>query len=227
MEDFFHNIFPKLKPLRFKDKCAVLEHESNADVREVVWNNLDGLYFDHELAKKLTSIFEKFESPELFRKDCDGILIFEKDGRKYIFLTELKSGFGTERTYKAKRQLIASYIKLNMILSLGSFYKPEEYIVKYFIFGYPPKAEFLSSRLQSLSMMPRGHARFEEYQFSRRLFFPLTSQSFHNYKAKVEEIECIRDLGLNNKIFSNPLDFYFIEVPEGSRSITLDVNVFL
>ena len=60
-----------------------------------------------------------------------------------MFLTELKSQFDNTQLVKAKAQIIASFIKTNMVLNLASCYRIEDYIVKGFIVSRPPTSEFM------------------------------------------------------------------------------------
>ncbi|MDE5791671.1 MAG: hypothetical protein K2H96_10650 [Muribaculaceae bacterium] len=228
MLTFFQNIFPNILPQEFMGSCDVLEHDVNPSttVRKVCWTGIDGLFFDHALAQKLTSIFDKGGSPEILRKDCDGVLVFEHNGINYIFLTELKSGFGTERAYKAKRQLVGTFLKLNMVLGLANFYDRKNYVIKFIICGHPPKQDFLQ-KLHMMTNLPLEDPRTPERRFSRGLFFPPKKEKIHHLSCNASDLLCLSNFGIGMNSLGNVCDFYFVEVPEGDSSINLNVNDFL
>lgn len=201
----------------------ILEHGGQATVTKVTWHNSDFNNIDAQLAKDATSFFTICNAPEVFRKDCDGIMTFERDGKKYMFLTELKSNFSTQDLVKAKSQIMASFIKTNMILHLLSSYKIEDYTVKGFIVGHPPKTDFLVT-LHQLTSLPKDDQKRREYDLAMRLF--LYSKDCHTTLTP-KDFFCIKGLPLGNRGVFPKIDLHFIEVPYGSSSTTLDVTNYL
>ena len=104
-ENFFKAIAPKYASPLHKGRVEIIEHESGAKVNKVTWIGSDFDHFDHTLAKDLKEFFELAGSPDVFMHDCDGVILFEKDSRKYMFLTELKSNFSTQNYMSQRHRL--------------------------------------------------------------------------------------------------------------------------
>lgn len=138
VQDFFNAVLPNYTiPLR-KGAVEILEHEADAKVKCVRWLNADFNHLDHSLSKDFTSFFQKAGAPGVLHHDCDGVIWFELDGKKYMFFTELKSKFRTQDLLKAKMQIVSSFLKTNLILNLSIGYRTEDYIIKGFIIGRAP-----------------------------------------------------------------------------------------
>ena len=205
-----------------KGAIDILEYDEKATVRKVTWINSDFNYFDSTLAKDMTAFFQKSTKNELFCKDCDGVIIFEHGGKKYMFITELKSGFSTEIFYKAKTQILSSFIKTNMILHLLSCYKLEDYIVKGFIVGHPPKPDFIYN-VSKADMLKDSDTK-KKHEFARSFFIKNKS---HIRFLKPKDFYCLKGLPLGDRgIFQN-IELYFIEVKDGDSEIKLDVTNYI
>ncbi len=205
-----------------RGKVDIYEHEAKATVRKVTWINSDFNYFDPTLAKDMTAFFQKATENELFWKDCDGVIIFEHDGKKYMFITELKSGFSTQVIYKAKTQIISSFIKTNMVLHLLSCYKLEDYIVKGFIVGHPPKPDFIYN-VSKADMLKDNDIKIQ-HEFARKFFI---DNKEHSRSLKPKDLYCLKGLPLGDRgIFQN-IELYFIEVKDGNSEIELDVMNYI
>lgn len=222
LKDFLDAVAPRYASPIQTGEVDILEHESDALFKKVVWKDADFQHMDHQLAKDLKSFFETAGSPEVFRKDCDGVVLFETEGKKYMFLTELKSSFGTEKLMKAKTQIVSSFIKTNMILHLSSCYKLEDYIIKGFIVGYPPRRDFLVD-LYRRSMLPGG-IKSGDYDLAKRLFINNASRSI---TLRPTDFFCLRGLPLGERGIFPKIDLHFIEVNVPDSEITLSVKSFL
>lgn len=194
IKDFLDAIVPKYSSHLERGSVVIQEHDPTAKVKRLVWTGADFQHFDHNLAKDMTSFFTTATSPEVFHHDCDGIVLFEMGNKKYMFLCELKSGFGTEVLYKAKTQILSSFLKTNMLLHLYTCYKLEDYEVKGFIVGYPPKSDFLV-KLHKQSML-QNNPKEKEYTLAKKLFI-------RNYERKITlkptDLYCINGLPLGDR----------------------------
>jgi hypothetical protein len=76
--------------------------------------------------KEQMDFFNKVEGELSFRKDSDGVCLLKKGDKLYFILIEMKSGY-KEVSKKAFYQIIASYMKMKMILNTFPGYTPEEY----------------------------------------------------------------------------------------------------
>ena len=91
---------------------SIKETSSQSKVKELIWSNSCFQYIDPTIVKDLTSFFQKANSSDIFHSDCDGITILEENGKKYLFLSELKSTFDSSDVFHAREQIISSYIKI-------------------------------------------------------------------------------------------------------------------
>lgn len=93
IQDFVGKILPKYHTPIHRGSVDIVEHDKGASIKRVTWTNSDFFHLNHDLAKDMKPFFEGAMAPDIFWKDCDGIIFFEKEGKKYMFLTELKSKF--------------------------------------------------------------------------------------------------------------------------------------
>lgn len=223
MKEFIDSVIPKYSSVVSRGSVDVIEHESGASVKKVVWTGADFQYWDHQMAKDMTSFFNIANSPEVFRKDCDGVMLFEKDGKKYMFLTELKSKFDTEKLHHAKTQIVSSFLKTNMLLHLSNKYKLEDYTIKGFIVGYPPKSDFVFN-MDKGSMLSGGSSRAREFGLTIKLFI---KNDTHTILLRPSDVYCLKSLPLGSRGIFPEIELHFIPVPSGSSDITLKVEDYL
>ncbi len=221
-ENFFQAIAPKYASPVQKGSVEIIEHESGAKVKKVTWIGSDFDHFDHTLAKDLKEFFDPAGSPDVFMHDCDGVILFEDDGRKYMFLTELKSSFSTQKLHEAKTQIASSFLKTNMLLHLSLCYKLEDYIIKGFIVGRPPKSDFIVT-LHKGSMLSNKQKE-REYDLAKRLLILSQTKSA---KFRPYELFCLRGLPLGNRGVFPEIELHFIEVHEPDSEITLDIRDYI
>ncbi|MGL5785214.1 MAG: hypothetical protein ACRCX4_00125 [Bacteroidales bacterium] len=125
-----------------KDKAEIIEHDKNSKVKKLNIINQDNfLLIDTELIRDFSSFFKD----EILKKDSDGIVLFElekgKDKAKYIYIIELKSTYNSVEIYKAKNQIISTYIKLNILLNAIQPFNKTKYKFKGFIIALTPSLE--------------------------------------------------------------------------------------
>ncbi|WP_289752341.1 hypothetical protein [uncultured Duncaniella sp.] len=226
LNDFLEAIAPNYAKGLQRGRVEILEHSADAQVKRVEWTHSDFHHMDHSMSRDLKPFFETYAgSPNVFYKDCDGIILFEHDGKKYMFLTELKSQFDNTQLVKAKTQIIASFIKTNMVLNLASCYHIEDYIVKGFIVSRPPTSEFIRVLHQG-SMLPSGN----HLEFATRLFTSdkqKISDQVHKLLMKPTECFCIHGMPLGDRGIFNEIEMYHIAVPPPDDFITLDVRDYI
>lgn len=99
----------------------------------------DFISLNNSLLKKSNEIFSKENAARSrisFRRECDGICFLELEGKRYLLLIEVKSGFN-EIKNKGLEQLVASYVRVRCLLNTISAYCPEDYEEKAIIVSYP------------------------------------------------------------------------------------------
>lgn len=157
----FGEIFPNYAPQPMKGTylCEEQEHPGNPNTfRLFTLNQVEGYSIPNTLVKDDSSIFVKAGTKDLLREDCDGIFLTEQEGKKYLYLCELKSTFSTQQITKAKNQLIGSYLKLHSLFSLLQAYHPEEWIVKGIIVSFAPDTE-------TVNLLSKNREQNKAYDF--------------------------------------------------------------
>lgn len=215
-------LFPKYISMSYhRDSLTIKEDGHEAKIREVVWTNSDFQNIDQLIVKDFTSFFQTAGAAGLFYDDCDNIMMFEKDGQKYLFFSELKSNFDSQDVYHAKDQIISSYLKINLLLNLIPNYKTEDFIVKGFIFSYPPDQEYLRE-LYRKQMFKPGSKYKAEAEFILDLCYQSTSTT-------LTPLSChkLKGLPLGERGVFQRIEIHHIQVPKDVSSITLDVQQYI
>ncbi len=216
------SLFPNYEMEYFYDSVLITEKNDTAKVKKLKWTNSCFQNIDTKIVKDLTAFFVENQAPEVFNWDCDGISIFEEDGHKYVFLSELKSSFSSSELYHAKDQLISSYIKINMILHLLPGYKKQDYIFKAFIVGLPANKNYIRDLHKQL-FLNSGSKYKTEAEFTDELY----NSSERSLTLRATECHKLKDLPLGHNCLFNELEFHFIEVPNGASSIDVDIHDYI
>lgn len=207
----------------FRDSVSVKETTPHSKVKEVVWSNSCFQQIDSEIVKDMSAFFRKAQSADVFHYDCDGITIFEENGKKYMFLSELKSTFDSRDILHAREQIISSYIKINMAMNLLHCYNANEFIAKGFIVCLPHQKEYVRD-LHKAQFLPGGSQYKEEAKLVLDLCYRNDSK-----KTIIKPSDCykLKGLPLGDRCLFNEMELYLIEVPHGTERITLNVNDYI
>lgn len=218
--DSLKSYFPAYDFKKVTGSLEILEPDKGAKVRRVVWNYPSFQVIDPAIIKEFTSLYDKGGSRDIFRKDCDGIFICEHEGNKYFIFNELKSTFDTSDIYKAKKQIISSYLKMNLLMHLAPGYRNEDFRIKGFIFSHPPHDSFINDLKDKLSL-PRQSEWRKDAEFvsdlivrGKNIFQPLDFSS-------------LKGLQFGDRGIFNHLELYYIPVPKGCNSLSLNLLNFL
>lgn len=225
VKDFLDAVAPNYSRAVCIGSVEICEQDVKAgqlQVEKVKWTGADFQHMDHQLSKDMKSFFDLAGSPEVFRKYCDGVILFEDDGKKYMFLTELKSNFATEVLLKAKTQIISTFLKTNMLLHLSSCYRLEDFIIKGFIVGYPPRPDF-KINLYRGSMVLKNEKE-HEYTLDRKLWI---NNPTHSITLTPTDFLCIKGLPLGDRGIFPKIDLHYIPVNPPDREISLSVRDFI
>ncbi len=76
--------------------------------------------------------------------ECDGILICDYNGKKYLVIIELKSSYTVANIKKARLQLQASYVKIMSILNMLDGCSIDDFECCCFIVSLEPDTETIS-----------------------------------------------------------------------------------
>ena len=218
-----NSIFPKYSMEYSNKDISIKETSSQSKVKELIWSNSCFQYIDPTIVKDLTSFFQKANSSDIFHNDCDGITILEENGKKYLFLSELKSTFDSSDVFHAREQIISSYIKINMVMHLLRCYNKDDFIAKGFIVGLPPNKDYLRD-LHKEQFLDCNNQYNAESKFVLDLCYGNKEK-----KITLSPNDChkLKKLPLGDKCLFNEMEFYYIEVPAGCNSIKLDVHNYI
>lgn len=229
IENTFRAIFTAKSPAMVsKDAVShIVERDKGASFTNVDWTNGYFMTFDPSIAKDMTSFFAKYGAPEVFQKDCDGVMIFEEKEQRYLYLTELKSSFDARRICEAKTQLLSTYLKINMLLNLTQGWKNEKTIVKGFIVSPGPdknkRAEW--KRDARAAKYSSNRFRYSDTIFCGKLLGCTDSKI--PLLLKPQESHHLAPCRLGERGIFPEIELHYVEVPAGQTSMTLDARDYL
>ncbi|MBR3566994.1 MAG: hypothetical protein IKO46_10850 [Salinivirgaceae bacterium] len=201
--------YPELKSEKFHESCTIVEPQNNGTEKfqEIVLTGWDGILFPHELARKTSSFPSIAKHTSVLNLDCDGIVIFEKNGEKYILFCELKSSFIWEDITHAKDQLIGSSVKLKGLLNTLQGFNTNDYKYIGLIVSFEPTQE----QLTNISKNDNAGAAFAISLNSQKHYFMPADKCDKYYYP----------------LAAGQFDIYYISVPNRQTTISVNVNSFL
>lgn len=203
----FDVAFPGVASTRFNGSCKVEEPENiknGKGFQQIEFTGIDGISFPHELARKTSSFASIAQHKWILSLDCDGIILFEKNGQKYMIFCELKSTFSTKEIAKAKNQVIGSYVKMKGLFSTLQGYDVDDYKPVGIIVSFEPTQE----QLNAISKLENPTSSFA-----------ITLNSKKTYHMSASKCD----------IFFHPFavgnfDIYYIGVPGLQQTYSIDLN---
>lgn len=161
MIEEFNQIYPKYAASPFVNGCAVEEPAENAFNRLIV-TDCSGYAFPRSLAADTMSFYSKATSPDPMRFNSDGIFLTEIEGRRCLFVCELKSSFDPAQIAHAKEQIVGTLLRLKAQMSILQAKPDWEYhgvIVSY----EPTKGQIIN-----VSKLTSRDAKFSSYLYMRK-----------------------------------------------------------
>ena len=216
--------YPKYNHTYYQNQVVIEEEEANATVKKLIFKNSNFHFVDTNMIKDCTSLFQLVapsnpSTHDIFKKDCDGILLFQNEADKFFFLIELKSSFSTQELFKAMHQIISSYIKSNMLMHLLATYEVADYTFKAFIASHPPKRDYMVTLRKQLI---KGKGKYRtEAEFACDLVFKKC--------AHINPTDCekLKHLNFGSKCLFQQLSFNYIEVPNENSSVDIDIAQYV
>lgn len=198
-------------------------HEMSVDskIKDITWTNADFQVFDPKIAKDLTGFFQNAKAGDIFYFDCDGVFLLQGDGKKYLFLCELKSKFDSSDIYHACNQITSTYIKMSMVLNLLPNYRKDDVVVKGFIISRPAEKNYLRD-LHKKCMMGYKSKFTTEAEFCYNLCY----NSSQTYNMTLKNCHQLKDVPLSGESFAKQIEFHHIQVDEPNTGITVDAIQF-
>lgn len=216
--DDLNKLLPAYKDIGYSKGCyTVHEPSSDSKVKDVTWVNADFQVFSPSIAKDLTSFFKIAKSGDIFCFDCDGAFLLQGDGRKYLFLCELKSTFDSSDIYHACNQITSTYLKLSMCLNMLPNYRKDDVMVKGFIVSRPAKQDYLRD-LHKQSMMGQMSNFTTEAEFCYELCYNAGQPYVLNFK----KCHQLKGIPLGKETMTDQIELYHISVAAPDSNITID-----
>lgn len=216
--DDFKILFPKYSGMEYiEDNAEVTEVSLNARVKKVVWKNSGCQKFDPEIVKNFSSFFNLSDSDNFFKKDCDGILLFDDEqGSKNIVLCELKSTFDTTDLYTAYKQIVSSFVKICALMYFLPNFNKTDLKAKGFIFTKPKNTQFLRD-LSKKKMLSEPETREE-------VFVRNICAEEPPYVVTPKNCPFIKSLGIGSAVLFDELELYHIEVERKDGICEMDAS---
>lgn len=205
----FNQIYPGCASTKFTGGCSIMEPDNigTNKFQEIQLNSFDGFQFPHDLAGKSSSFPSIAKHDGILLKECDGIVLFEKSGQKYILFCELKSSYFLDDIVKAKEQLVGSFVKFKGLLSSIQGYKLDEYKPIGLIVSFEPTQE----QLTNISKIQDKRSSFA-IELNSKKFYPMPAN-------KCDHFFC--PLAVGN------FDIYYVAVPNRQTSFSVDINTII
>lgn len=140
--DSFKIVFNKCSVSISNDKWQVNESNQHASFKTLIVQNIgnDFYSFNNATYKDMACITQK-RSSILEDRDCDGVALTEIDGKTVFILSELKSSIDSCDILNAYKQIVFTFLKLHMMLSLCQDYNFCDWNIIGIIACLPPKDE--------------------------------------------------------------------------------------
>lgn len=213
LKSHFNKVYPVFAATSFTGSC-VIEEPKNAGkdaLQQLSLTGLDGHSFPHELVAKTVPFataaqktIAKEKPVGVIRTDCDKVILFERDGQKYILFCELKSTFSPDEIAHAKDQIVGSWIKMRSLFQTLQNVNIDEYKPIGLIASFMPTDEILS-------MVSKNE--------DRKSSFAITLNANRKYSMPANK---------TNKYYHplvvGDIDLFYLPVPDRLKTYTVDVN---
>ncbi len=225
-------LFPERGPMLVDmgDCSHIEERDPGASFTGLTWKGAYFLTLNPQIAKDMTGFFSSYKARPVFFKDCDGITMFEENDRRYMFLSELKSSFDTDRIAEAKTQILSSFLKINMLLTLTQYWQLENTRVKGFIVAPPPRdpdkvSEWKRDWQKSKYASPGKRQKYNASVFCGQLLWH--AEKGRPLRLTPESSFHLGPCRLGSRGIFDSMDLYYVPVPVGQQQLTLNVTDYL
>ncbi len=218
----FSSVFDKAPCVLIKSQCEIHEQNQGASFTNLKLVNdgeeiflLDNKFYKNSHEKILDW------SSNLSDLDSDGFLITEIKGRKSIVVSELKSALDSRDLLKAYKQIVFTYIKCYMLLSLCSTFQAEEFDIIGIIACKPPKDKKQNDYLKDtyLQLMNSSLCSIQpDVRLMVRLFME------KHIKTKLGNIPFLKTMNLHNDLSSSSFRLYLL-MPDSYEKSEMQVNL--
>lgn len=209
----FNRAYPVYASTSFEGSCIVEEPDNLGKdaLQQLVLTGFSGYGFPHELVAKTASFANSAQplssgedSIAVMRLDCDKIILFERDGQKYMLFCELKSTFSADVIAKAKDQIVGSIVKMRSLLQTLQTYNFSEYKPIGLIVSFQPTEE----QMNMVSKNEDHKSAFAVRLHSKKKYtMPSSRTNRYFYPLNVGDV-----------------DLFYFAVPDRQKSYKVDIN---
>ncbi len=138
--DSLRDIYDKMPLSESDDAWVVKEQDKGATFNKLDIQNCGGKFYviDNSAYKKLDDMITR-NSTFLQDEDCDGVASTNVKGNTNFVMAELKSNLASEKIQKAYKQIVFTYLKLFMMMSICQNTDVGKYEIMGIIACHPPK----------------------------------------------------------------------------------------
>ncbi len=207
--DNFNKAYPDLASQSFTGTCYIDEHDNNETdkFQQAVLTGLDGFIFPHELMGKASSFASMAGHKGVLTLDCDQVVLFEREGQKYILLCELKSSYICDNIVHAKDQIVGSIVKMKSLLASLQGFDKSEYKIIGLIVSFEPTEEQITNITKDEG--PKS-------AFAIRL---QADKKYSMPAAKTDRFFKPLEVG--------DIDLYYVAVPDRKTTYTIDISMLI
>lgn len=176
----FSTLYPNYAFCAYEGNCEVMETnpKDDKDFRRFVVTCGSYWLIPRKFAAESVSFYGKAGSPAPMRFNCDGVFYSEIDGRKCLFVCELKSSFSADQIAHAKEQIVGTVLRLKALTSI--LQTSPEWEIHGVIVSYEPTigqitfVNKLTSRDASFSkhLIETGHKKITA-EMARKYYKPM------------------------------------------------------
>lgn len=153
--DRFNALFPAYAAKQVSGFCVFTEEENvkrGTGLCSLTLTSIFGYQLNPHLLKDTTSCWQRAACKEkILGKAADGALLTEDaEGKKHIYLFELKTSFSKEEISSAKNQLLGSFMEWHALFSLLQDYQASDFVWHGVIVSFEPSPERLSNLMADL-----------------------------------------------------------------------------
>lgn len=205
----FTAAFPVFPSIPFNGSCNIEEPKNfnTNNFQRIELTGFAGFAFPHELASGTSSFASVAKHTGVMTLDCDGIVMFEKNGQKYMLFCELKSSYVKDDIVHAKDQLVGSSVKMKGLLSTLQGYNRDEYKYIGLIVSFEPTQEQLASYGK---LTDRGASFVIRLNHDKRYLMPAANCNTYFHPLAVDDF-----------------NIYYVPVPNRQTTFSVDINTII
>lgn len=214
----FKTIFDKAPCALKKDLCEIHEQNQAASFTNLTLVNEgeDIFLLENQFYKNSHGRIVNW-STKLDDLDSDGFLITEINGRKTIIVSELKSKLDSEDLLKAYKQIVYTYIKCYMLLSLCSWFQTADFDIVGIIACKPPKDE-----KQTIFLLQLMNSSPCDIEPDVRLMVKLFMEK--HIKTSFGNIPFLKTMNLHNDLSCSSFRLYLL-MPDSYDKSEMEINL--